>query len=66
MFIYLCRRVAGKMDEYDPQIIECLFIDPWDEDTVELKCTCGIWTTYGRMYPIDKHDSWCDLLRKNK
>jgi len=32
---------------------------------VETKvCTCGVWSTYGKSYPADKHPDYCDLRRK--
>lgn len=53
------------MDEYEEITLHEFLGDILDEDTVELLCTCGIWSLYGRLYPIDKHSDWCDLLRKD-
>ena len=28
------------------------------------KCDCGVWTTYGKDYPADKHSDWCDIYKE--
>lgn len=28
------------------------------------ECSCGVWTTYGKDYPADKHSDWCDVYKE--
>ncbi len=41
--------------------------EPWfdlsdyDEETIEIKCECGIWKLYGKTAPTQMHSEWCKV-----
>lgn len=66
-------RGISKQASEDP-MFEGAEVDAWekllfdeiiDEETQELKCSCGAWSVYGRFCSLQFHQDYCDLVRRD-